>query len=116
VRDPSIQQQLAAAVMGLPAEVADSMEKALSEGTGAIRAGRYESGGAVCPLGAADAYAEAHGRDRLEGSTTEPGYGGRLLRFAVSFDRCAEVDGIEVALAVTRAELARRTGHLTLSM
>jgi hypothetical protein len=100
--------------MALPAEVADSMEKALAEGTKAIRAGTYETAAGLCPLGAADAYAEAHGGDRLEGSATEPGYGGRLLRFALCFDHCADLYGLEVALAVTRATLARRTGRLAL--
>jgi hypothetical protein len=107
-------QLLASAVMSLPAEVADSMEKALAEGARTIRAGRYDTGSGTCPLGAADAYAEAHGSDRLEGSATEPGYGRRLLRFAICFDHCVETDGIEVALAVTRATLAQRTGRLAL--
>jgi hypothetical protein len=109
-----VERQLESAVLGLPAEVADSMEKALSEGSWAIRAGRYETAAGMCPLGASDAYAEAQGRDRLEGAAMEPGYGGRLLRFALCFDRCSEVHGIEVALAVTRATLARRTGRLPL--
>lgn len=107
-------KQLVSAVMGLPAGVAASMEKALAEGERTIRAGRYDTGSGTCPLGATDAYAEAHGRDRLEGSATEAGYGGRLLRFAICFDRCAEADGIEVALAVTRAALARRARRLAL--
>jgi hypothetical protein len=103
-----------AAVGCLPAEVANSMERALAEGSRTIQPGKYEAAAGMCPLGAADAYAEAHGGDRLEGSATEPGYGGRLLRFALTFDRCAEVDGIEAALTVTRAALVHRTGRLTL--
>jgi hypothetical protein len=109
-----LERRLGAAVAGLPRKVAGSMERALAEGAPAIRAGRYETAAGMCPLGAADAYAEAHGRDRLEGSATESGYGGRLLRFAVSFDRCAEAEGVDRALAVTRAALARRTGRLAL--
>jgi hypothetical protein len=109
-----LEDTLAASVMGLPAALADSMERALAEGTETIRAGRYETPAARCPLGAADAYAEAHGGDRLEGSASEPGYGGRLLRFALSFDSCAEAEGVDVALAVTHAALAQRTGRLAL--
>jgi hypothetical protein len=111
-----LERNLTAAVMGLPAEVADSMEKALAEDSRTIRASRYETATGMCPLGAADAYAEARGRGRLEGSATEPGYGGRLLRFAVCFDRCAEAEGIEAALAATRAALVRRTARLALPL
>jgi hypothetical protein len=106
------EQHLAAAVVNLPPELAASMEGALGDGSQTIRAGRYDTGAAMCPLAAADAYAEAQGRDRFDGAAAEAGYGGKLLRFALCFDLCAERWGIEIALAVTRAALAGRTGRL----
>jgi hypothetical protein len=75
------------------------MEHALTERRFAIRAGRYDRDGAVCPLGAADAYAEEHGGSRFDGYDVER-YGARVLRFAVSFDLCAEALGVEPAVAV----------------
>src|SRR5687768_7798536 len=87
------ERHLAAAVYDLPASVAISMKRALTEGKQQIEACRYDTGAAMCPLGAADAYAEARGGDRLEGASSDPGYGGRLLRFAVRFDLCAKQQG-----------------------
>jgi hypothetical protein len=80
------------------------MERALAEKRIAIEPRSYDSGGAMCPLGAADAYAETHGASRLEGSS-EADYGLRLVRFAASFDLCAEVHGTERALRIVKDAL-----------
>jgi hypothetical protein len=108
----SPEQYLAAATMSLPGPVAASMEEALAQGAYRIRAGRYGDGNAVCPLGAADALAgsKASGSwdDHVLGADSDDGYGGRVLRFAVSFDLCAAHVGLDTALEVVKATLARR--------
>jgi hypothetical protein len=94
-------------VIDLPPSLATSMSHALSNGGLVIRPGRYDTGTSMCPLAAADAYAEAHGRGRFEGSGEER-YGARLVCFAVSFDLSARELGLEPALRLVRNALARR--------
>jgi hypothetical protein len=84
------------------------MESALEEGFHRIRSGRYDDGGAVCPIGAADAFAAAAGRPLIDPGSAGDGYGGKVLRFAVSFDLCAEEEGLDRAIEVVRNTLARR--------
>jgi hypothetical protein len=112
----SHREYLAAATMSLPRSVADPMEEAFAKGAYLIRAGRYADGDAVCPLGAADAQSEAAGSLQPEiwdTMTHDERYGGRLLRFAVSFDLCAERDGLETAVDVVKTTLARRRSVLS---
>jgi hypothetical protein len=103
----SFKQYLAAATASLPTTVAVPMEQALAEGTYRIRSGRYALAGAVCPLGAADAFAVSRGIASVDDEAER--YGGRLLRFAVAFDFCVEEMGLDVAVAVVRRALARRS-------
>ena len=99
-------EQLASAAADLPLALATSMEHALAEVRFPIRAGSYDRDGAMCPLGAADAYAEEHGGGRFAGYDVER-YGARVLHFAVSFDLCAEALGVEPAVAVVTDALRR---------
>jgi hypothetical protein len=90
------------------------MRAALAEGSHRIRSGRYDDGHALCPLGAADAFAAAAGApliDRGEASAGV-GYGGKLLRFAVSFDLCAAEEGLEAAIEVVRTALSSAPASL----
>jgi hypothetical protein len=102
-------EYLAAATITLPPRLAEAMRAALEEGSHRIRSGRYDDGQAVCPLGAADAFAAATGSPLTDRG--EPcdgvGYGGKVLRFAVSFDLCAAEEGLEAAIEMVRATLAR---------
>jgi hypothetical protein len=85
------------------------MRAALEEGSHRIRSGRYDDGQAVCPLAAADAFAAVTGSPLIDrgGTGDGVGYGGRVLRFAVSFDLCAAEEGLETAIEVVRATLSR---------
>ena len=84
------------------------MRAALEEGSHRIRSGRYDDGQAVCPLGAADAFATATGSPLIDrGPGDGVGYGGKVLRFAVSFDLCAAEEGLEAAIEVVRTTLSR---------
>jgi hypothetical protein len=76
-------QRLVDAVWDLPDELATSMLSALRDDAYRVGAGKYNDGSDLCPLGAADAVAEAEGKGRFAGwSQDEPTYAGRLLRFA----------------------------------
>jgi hypothetical protein len=103
-------EYLAAATITLPPRLAEAMRAALAERSRPIRSGRYDDGQAVCPLGAADAFAARAGVPLIDpGSADEGvGYGGKMLRFAVSFDLCAAQEGLEAAVEVVKATLARR--------
>jgi hypothetical protein len=101
-----VEQRLTAATMGLPAPVARSMREALSQGTYRIRAGRYSDGDTVCPLGAADAFAAGHGMDEWSSEADSfEGYGGSVMRFAISFDLCAAKIGLDAALEIVKGVL-----------
>ena len=107
----SIDRYLIDATLSLPAPVASAMKEALAGGQYLIRAGRYADGTAVCPLGAADAHSKNSGlagkkNSGLAGKTgSSAGLGGRLLRFAVAFDLCAEERGEEAAVAIVQKAL-----------
>jgi hypothetical protein len=94
----SVEQYLATATMSLPAPVATSMRAALTQSVYRIRAGRYDDGGALCPLGAADAFAGEQATDEWgSDAVSSEGYGGRIMRFAISFDLCAAHTGLDAA-------------------
>jgi hypothetical protein len=101
---------LAAATITLPPRLAEAMQAALAAGSDRIRSGRYDDGQAVCPLGAADAFAAAAGSPLIDAGSTGDGigYGGKVLRFAVSFDLCAAQEGLGAAIQVVREALERR--------
>jgi hypothetical protein len=88
------------------------MRAALAEGSHRIRSGRYDDGQAVCPLGAADAFAAATGSPLIDRGGAGAGYGGKVLRFAVSFDLCAAEEGLKAAIEVVRETLASTPASL----
>jgi hypothetical protein len=105
----SIEEHLAAAARRLPTELAISMYTALRDDSYRIGVGSYDSGSTLCPLGAADAVAEAEGKGRFPGwSEDEQAYAGRVLRFAICFDLCSKQKGLSFAVGFLRDALSRR--------